>query len=485
MMKKILALLLVLMMTLGTAYAQETTAVEGSEQTIMQMYINPQLMQMLGEVPAEAEQLVDTVVNLFNGMSWTVTEDEGVCKMVFSINESEVYDYTVAEGEDALHFFSSFFPNTAIKLDFVSLAELLVRVMENEEVSAMLTEAQMIANELIAALEPAMAALPAYMEDLEAVIEAVASGAQSDDAGTYMYMPVTTHHVQDLLLAWAKRLQNDTALLPVAELVVSVLSEGEMADLSAELASLIADLEIARTQEANELASFATFVEDDGSLTYEIALMNLLLISANVYEQDGTEGMNVIVVISEYGTDDWKATYDSVYSGEAVYDDMVLGISVTMSEAAAETVDYMKLFVVSAGSELSASAEITGVGRGTADWSETGVVSLDMESGDTEMNLGGFAWQRNLVEKLTAPSLEDKYVLDVLALPLDVLLNGLPEYVEKLEAAAPELVVLIESMMGEMLGVQGGGMSVGGGFDAGNDNTTNQAPQFEGGIEDM
>jgi hypothetical protein len=83
----------------------------------------------------------------------------------------------------------------------------------------------------------------------------------------------------------------------------------------------------------------------------------------------------------------------------------------------------------------------------------TTVLSIDMENGDQTINLGGMAAETVLVDE-AAPSLEGKYVLDVMALPVDMLMNGLPVFAENIVTAMPEVIEMLLDALSEVEGLE-------------------------------
>lgn len=450
MLKKWTALIIAMMLMLtGAAFAAES-----SEQTMMQMYINPQLLSMLGAMDTETNDVLKTIVDTVNGMSWTVTKDEGVCRLDFAIHENEVYDYTVTADEKALHVFSSLFPNTAVKVNFEKLEELAQRILENEQVQALLgTMIEVDKAASAAQMEALAAALPAYMEDFEIILDRVMEGAQSDEANTYVYIPITDHQGADLFVAWLTRLKADEALLPIADqLLTEAGVTAEMGMTTVELLdALVQSLQEEKSAEAAEIASVGMYTDETGGVTYEVTMGNMLLIAVDLYEMEGGIACtDVMLVSSAYGTEDWQATYNGIMDGSNV-DDYILGLNMARETAEDYDYNYALGYLVAAGSQFGITVETENTNVGAADWKEVGILSLDIISGEQELNLGGFAWESKLVEKLQIPSLEGKYVMDPLAFPLDLMLNGLPDYVEKLEKAAPEFMQLCEQLVNQLL----------------------------------
>jgi len=167
------------------------------------------------------------------------------------------------------------------------------------------------------------------------------------------------------------------------------------------------------------------------------------------------------MVTAQNGTDDWQATYDGIMDGTNYYDTIV-GFSVMMQSDVGYDYEAVQAYSVSAGTSFAITSEVENSDIGTENWKETGMVSLDMFSGEQEVNFGGMAWETKLVEKLQAPSLDDKYVMDVLAFPMDLLLTGLPEYFEKLENAAPEFMQMYRELLMQILDEAGLGDFVSG-----------------------
>ena len=471
MLKKWMAALLAMVMALSCTAA----FAEGSKQTKAQLYFNDELLHMFG-LDGELLDAFQTVADAFNGMSWTVTEGENVWKCNFVLNEHDIYDCTVVVDGGAVQLFSSLFPNSVLKLDLSQLGTALAKVFENEHVQQLLNEVQvqrLVEKEaLMAAVETVLNALPAYAEDFAAVEQMVNEATVVNEAGDHAHMAVTTHHVADLGIAWLNRLQADEAVMAaVNELVafVAEVNDEEAVDAAAFVAQLLEELQELKAEEAQEIAALDMYawqngmtyaltlageelgalqiLQEAGCTTLELTVADTLLVSVDIYESEGMNCIDLLLIMAAYGTDDWQATYEGVLDGSNYYD-LVLGLNMAADD---EGYEAAQLYKISAGTTTSLLAEAIETGVGTAEWTEEGYISLDITEGEEKINIGGLAWESRLVETLEAPATDDKYVLDVLAFPLDLLLNGLPKQVEKLKTAAPEFMQLCEMLFDEYL----------------------------------
>ena len=190
------------------------------------------------------------------------------------------------------------------------------------------------------------------------------------------------------------------------------------------------------------------FVQD-GVTTLEITLGNVLLLSFDVYDYEGMACADVLVIASSYGTDDWQATYEGILDGSNYYDVMFGVNTASMDDYA-----YAQLYAVEGGQTVSATLEAVTENADTDEQVITTMLSLDMAQGEQTINLGGMAAETVLVDDQGMPSVDDKYVLDVMALPIDMLMNGLPQFFENIVVAMPEAVQLVIDALAQVEGLE-------------------------------
>ena len=119
-----------------------------------------------------------------------------------------------------------------------------------------------------------------------------------------------------------------------------------------------------------------------------------------------------------------------------------------------DTINYLQLFALADGQNVSATLEQMIENLDTDDQVTTTMLSIDLAQGEESINLGGYAAETILVEDTGMPSLEGKYVLDVLALPIDMLANGLPTLGQNIVEAMPEMVQLVIDALSELEGLE-------------------------------
>jgi len=466
-MKKIFALLMAMIMLLScSAMAETKPGVESQTQ----LYINPELVAGYGE---EVLTLIETI----NSITIELKETDSSMTVAYGANDTEFYEYSVAMDNDgSLLLFSSLIPNTAIKLDMAKIVEIVAKYLP-ADVQMQLAQLGEMAMAAINALYP-------YVEDLAAVIEEVAGSVEMDETGVNGYLTITTHHAAKLFYAWFDRLSKDEVLLPICTQLYSMAQDSYYAPSFAEvLEDLKGQMQQTLQSEAQELASVGMY--EDG---LEITVGNVMLVSMSNYEQDGYQCVDALVVVAPDGTNDWSATYNSVYDGSN-YSDIIVGLTVAMLP----TGDYVyeQLYLINSGTTLALTAEV--VTDSTNPDAAQLVASLDLAQGEQVTNLGGLTTQVTFVDAIEVPTTEDKYVLDVFALPADLLINGLPKAGQDICKALPELVNLVAEAFTEATGIDLNlnlEAPVAGNDDIIENNTpattdTPAAPAREDGIEDL
>ena len=432
-MKKFIAMLLALSMMLSCAALAEPAG--KAMQTTAQLYINPQLMQ---GAPEQVMTLVDTI----NSLVFTTTEGENYTTVAYGANETDICEYTVAADDmGGLYFFSSLYPNTAILLDFAKVAELIQAVLP--------VNMDEVAMGAMSTMNQAAALLTPYVNDVTAFIASLENEVIADETG--MYLAITSQHLGALLEQLAARLGNDQTLMQGLDNVLSAIAamEGsayDPAELRSAIQSLYDEAVALKNAEAMELGSIGIY-EESGVTTMEITLANMLLVSIDVYEYEGMDCMDALVIASQNGTADWQATYDAILNGTGY--DLMFGLST----AAAADYNYAQVYAVENGQTLAATVEEVIENADTDAEKVTTVLSIDMAQGDQTINLGGIAAETVLVDE-AAPSLEGKYVLDVMALPVDMLMNGLPVFAENIVAAMPEVIEMMLDALSEVEGLE-------------------------------
>ena len=432
-MKKLFAMLLALSMMLScTALA----APEGkAAQTTAQLYINPQLLQ---GAPEQVMTLVDTI----NSLVFTTTEGENYMTVKYGANDTDICEYTVAADDmGGLYFFSSLYPNTAILLDFAKLAELIQAVLP--------VNMDEVAMGLMGTMDQAAELLTPYVNDVAAFIASLENDVVADETG--MYLAITSQHLGALLEKLVGRLGNDLTLLQGLDTVLSSIAamEGsayDPAELRSMITSLYDEAVALKNAEAMEIGSIGIY-DADGVSTLEITLANMLLVSIDAYVYEGMDCVDALVIASQNGTSDWQATYDAILDGTSY--DVMFGLST----AAVAGYNYVQVYAVENGQTLAAMVEETVENANTDAEKVTTVLSIDMENGDQTINLGGMAAETVLVDE-AAPSLEGKYVLDVMALPVDMLMNGLPVFAENIVTAMPEVIEMLLDALSEVEGLE-------------------------------
>lgn len=433
-MKKIVALIMVLSMLMScTAFAATKT----STQTVAQLYINPQLVAGEGE---EVQTLVDTI----NSLVFTTTKGENVVTVAYGANDTEICEYTVATTEEGgLLLFSSLYPNTAILLDFAKVAALLEQLLP-VDAEAWLSEAQSAFDEIGSWFAP-------YMEDVASLMTTMESEVVVDESGMNAYLSVTSKHLAQILDAWLNRLSTDANMQALLSAVYTSAMEGEydappfdqfLAQLQSEVTAL------KNSDEVMELGTVGIYQGEDGSITYEVTIADQVLVSMDAYTYEGMECIDLLVITSS-GTADWQETYEGIYNGTN-YSDVMFGLGI----AVGTDYTYGQAYVVEAGQTVAITMEETVENAGTDDQKTQTVVSLDMAQGEQSVNLGGYAAETVLVDDYTMPSLDDKYVLDVMALPIDMLMNGLPQFAENIVAGMPEMVELVLDQLSQVEGLE-------------------------------
>lgn len=431
-MKKFVAMLLMLSMLLScTAFAAPT-----GTQTTAQIYINPQL---LSGAPEQALTLVDTI----NSLVFTTTEGENYTTFAYGANDVQVGEYTLAAtDEGGLLMFNSLYPNTVILLDFAKLAALIESVLPNglEEIAA---GAMSAGNEVVNMIMP-------YAQDVSMLMAQMESEVLTDETGASMYLEITSQHLGTLLDAWLTRLSADSAMQDLLAVFYDAATESSYQapafnELIAQLKTEAAEM---KTAEAMVLGTVGIFNEE-GVTTVEITLASNLLVSVDLYEYEGMACMDALAIVAGGGTSDWQATYDGINNGTN-YNDIMFG----MSTASMADYEYAQLYIVEAGQTVAFTLEETVENANTDAQTTTTVLSIDMAEGDQSINLGGYAAETVLVEDNGMPTLEGKYVLDVMALPIDMLLNGLPQFGQSIVAAMPEAVQLVIDALAQVEGLE-------------------------------
>lgn len=429
-MKKIVAMLMALCMMLSC-----TALAAPAEQTTAQVYINPQLF---AGMPEETLTLIDTI----NSLEFKTTEGENYITCAYGANGTQIEEYTVAATDDgSLVLLSSLYPNTAVVMDFAKLMQMLETVLPAD----VLLEAVNLVN----GLEGLIMSLSPYMQDVNALLTQLETEMYTDETGA-MYLEITSQHLGTLVDAWITRLYNDMKLYAVLQDLYAMMTADDVnAPTLLELLEMLKyEAGQLKTAEPMVLSTVGVFA-NEGATSVEITLANQLLLGVDIYEYEGMSCVDVLLLTCLDGSGEWQTAYDGVFNGSN-YSDVVLGLSCAYDPE----YTYTELYMVSGGQMLSATLENYIENAGTADQKVTTMMSIDMAEGENVINLGGIAGETVLVEDAGMPSLEDKYVLDLMALPFDLLMNGLPQYAENIVAAMPEAVQLVIDALAQVEGLE-------------------------------
>lgn len=430
-MKKIVALIMVLSMLLScTAFAEKT-----STQTVAQLYINPQLV-------AGEDEAVQTLVKTINSLTFTTTTGDNVVTMAYGANDTAIYDQTVAVTDEGLMYFSSIYPNTAILLNFAKLGQMIEQAIPAE-----------VEEMIMQALEsfPGIGNMFApYLSIAAQQLTALESEVVVDETGKNAYLSITTQHLGNLLHGWVSHMQTDMDMLNVFNMIYDAATADayNAPSFNDFFTQLYQETNNLKTAEPMEIATVGIYQGDDGSVCYELTVANQLLVSVDLYAYEELDCMDLLVIACD-GTDNWQEVYEGICNGTN-YSDVLFGLNVMASA------DYTnaQLYMTQSGTTMAVTMEETVENAFTDDQKTTTMISLDMASGDEEINLGGIAAETVLVDDYTMPSLDDKYVLDVFALPVDVLMNGLPQLVEGVVNGMPEMVNLVLESLSQVEGLE-------------------------------
>ena len=433
-MKKLIAIVLVMSMLLScTAFA---VPAKTGTQTTAQFYINPQL------VAGEGEEVL-TVIETLNSLELTMTEGADHITYAIGANGTEIAEHTMAlTGEGELMYFSSLYPNTAILLDFAKVAALVEKVVpvDLESVMAGLAETG----------TGIMNMLTPYVQDVYALIGDMQGEILTDETGANVYLEITSKHLGTLLSAWLTRLSSDSRLKALLSQVYAMAMQNEYGAPSFEemLSQLKSEVETLKNNEPVVISTAGVFNEN-GVTTYEITVGNMLLVSVDSYLYEGKECLDVLALMAQNGTDNWQTTYEDIYNGT---DDTAVMFG--LGTAFAADYNYLQLYTLADGQTVTATLEQMIENLDTDDQVTTTMLSFDLAQGEESINLGGYAAETILVEDTGMPSLEGKYVLDIMALPIDMLANGLPTLGQNIVAAMPEMVQMVIDALSELEGLE-------------------------------
>lgn len=453
-MKKLLAFFLAMMMafTCAAALAEETVLPTGTLSKIDLVADRDFVVSFAGSMDAEGTttyaDLAAAVLDILDKTSLYVNAGENGAVIDLDVGDTTLATFQCAMAEDGIVLVSNLFPSYALYVNMEELGKLIEANM-NLSVNGVETspeEMMAMAQELMGALEP-------YMNDLMAYIQTLGEKVEVSEDGTEMHLTLTTYEAADLLEIVLARLSTDEVLLPYVQQALA--QSGEEVSVEEALAACQQQIEAWRAAEAQEVVDIAVYQNEDGSMTVQVDLSGMMLLNIDISEVDGAQVIDVLVLISQQGTDDWNALYDGVNSGENT-DDVVLDFRVKTYTDADDASDNVFVYaeVVAQGMDVIFSALNSTTGAGTADFYNFFSAGIDL--GMTDDDIAGIEVHTIYADAPEAPSLEGLTVLNVLsmseeeqnALMNDFSNNGLMPLVVAAQQAMPEQMAVVMQMLG-------------------------------------
>lgn len=453
-MKKLLAFFLAMMMafTCAAALAEETVLPTGTLSKIDLVADRDFVVSFAGSMDAEGTttyaDLAAAVLDILDKTSLYVNAGENGAVIDLDVGDTTLATFQCAMAEDGIVLVSNLFPSYALYVNMEELGKLIEANM-NLSVNGVETspeEMMAMAQELMGALEP-------YMNDLMAYIQTLGEKVEVSEDGTEMHLTLTTYEAADLLEIVLARLSTDEVLLPYVQQALA--QSGEEVSVEEALAACQQQIEAWRTAEAQEVVDIAVYQNEDGSMTVQVDLSGMMLLNIDISEVDGAQVIDVLVLMSQQGTDDWNALYDGVNSGENT-DDVVLDFRVKTYTDADDASDNVFVYaeVVTQGMDVIFSALNSTTGAGTADFYNFFSAGIDL--GMTDDDIAGIEVHTIYADAPEAPSLEGLTVLNVLsmseeeqnALMNDFSNNGLMPLVVAAQQAMPEQMAVVMQMLG-------------------------------------
>lgn len=453
-MKKLLAFFLAMMMafTCAAALAEETVLPTGTLSKIDLVADRDFVVSFAGSMDAEGTttyaDLAAAVLDILDKTSLYVNAGENGAVIDLDVGDTTLATFQCAMAEDGIVLVSNLFPSYALYVNMEELGKLIEANM-NLSVNGVETspeEMMAMAQELMGALEP-------YMNDLMAYIQTLGEKVEASEDGTEMHLTLTTYEAADLLEIVLARLSTDEVLLPYVQQALA--QSGEEVSVEEALAACQQQIEAWRTAEAQEVVDLSVYQNEDGSMTVQVDLSGMMLLNIDISEVDGAQVIDVLVLMSQQGTDDWNALYDGVNSGENT-DDVVLDFRVKTYTDADDASDNVFVYaeVVAQGMDVIFSALNSTTGAGTADFYNFFSAGIDL--GMTDDDIAGIEVHTIYADAPEAPSLEGLTVLNVLsmseeeqnALMNDFSNNGLMPLVVAAQQAMPEQMAVVMQMLG-------------------------------------
>ena len=461
-MKKLLALLLALIMTLSlsASLAEDVFAPEATK-TVLSLELDRAffaglIAENMGEAAAANESLINAALDVAEKLSVNVVAAGQSGEVTLLVNEKELLTMNcVMQGEN-LVLVSNAFPSYALSVKLEDVLALLEQSM-----SFSVNGKKVSREEMMETVTQLMGVLPAYAEDLSAVVNDMMAKATTAEDGT-VTLNLTKHQVAEAVERVAARLKDDEVLKPYLQMALDQQNakNGENTTLEELFARVQATVEELKAGEDDVLATADVKQTQDGNIQVTADLSGRLLV--DVRTSADTEG-NIIdamlLTSTRSAANDWDALYEGLQTGENT-EDACVDIRVKTYNPTEEGVDrtFFYLEVMAQGMDVILSAMNTVRGAGTPDFYSYTNIGIDPGMTDNDVIALNI---ENSYTKAPAPvSLEGLTVIDVLhmsaeeqgGLMQDITGNGLAQLLGAAQEAIPEQMGVVMQML------QGGAM---------------------------
>jgi len=475
-MRKLIALLLALVMALSctAALAEEAAPalpVSQPMEAIVGLSVNRDFVTAYASTMDQpgtttyadlAGKVLDIVDNLY--LDGVVDMENSTGRCVALINDTPLFSLGFTADEDKLYVVSDLIPSYALSISAADVMEMAqaIYTINGQQVSQ--EEFQQFITGLMGAISP-------YIEDVMGYIGTMQDKIEMSEDGSTMTIRVTTHELADIAELLAARLSADEAMKPYVQMALDQInaerSEEEALTLEAALAQVQAKVAELKAAEPQEVA-IATITNGENGMNAEVLVANNAKITVTAGGSETGMVLDVCLLSSQEGTEDWDALYAGLVDGSNTTD---AGLLVHVEQNAVSESEQQvaaNLTVLSSDAKAKINAVGSVQNAGTPDF--LGYLKLGVDLGMSEGDLVAIEVATKYAEAVEPISLEGLTVIDLAnmteeeqnALMGELMGTGLSTVLGNAMQAMPEQVgAIMQMLQGDAEGeTEGEGVSV-------------------------
>lgn len=449
-MKKLIAMLLSLMMVLGclTAGAEDLGTPAPATDTTVTITLDRQFMSGILNMLVDAENVpyAERALDVLEAVYLDVVSGDNVVDMALMANNTALTCLMGQVDEKGITYVGDLFPHYAIRLNFEDLSAFA----QQSGMEVTLGGKPVSGEEALAVVQQVMGALEGYGADLSEYLKGLSGEVETSEDGTAQRLTLTTHHLAAMLDLVAVRLSTDETLRPLIEKALDQQSPYEEPVTFEEIITRLRD-QAGRmlAEDPQVLGTVTVFQNEDGSMTVEVESNGKLLVSVDAANDEMSTVMDMMLLVSQEGTEDWNEVYKGLQD-KTNFSDFGLDTRVKTSiDDDGVSNSFLYAEIMTSGWDVILSLLNKTAGYGTDAFYSYSNFGID--PGLTDDDVANIESYTVYADAPVMPSLEGLTVVNILtaaeeeqmALAKDVTTYGLPALVANAVLAMPDQAAAI------------------------------------------